>query len=164
MTMGITIPHRTVPQTRICMNPVYVSGTREASLTDRVIAEVTTWPAVNATRAECGNGVALSVDSRQIVHLHDPGPAHVRLTRPVIFRMAEALRASGQVELDAALDAEHDWVSLRLNSDGDAALLVSLVSVAIKAHAAEPPGVARREPSPCRDEAARRSSPPWRRR
>lgn len=144
------------------MNPGYVSATREASLIDRVLAEVTTWPAVNATRADCGNGVALSVNSRQIVHLHDPGPAHVRLTGPVISRMAEALRASGRVE--NGLDPGHDWVSLRLNSDGDAALLVSLVSVAIKAHTAEPAGVARREPSPCRDEGTRRSSAPWRRR
>ena|SRR5690349_8832488 len=132
----------------------HVGAAREASLTDRVIAEVTTWPAVSASRATCGRGIALSVNSHQIVHLHDPTPAQVRLTRPVIQRMAEALRDSGRVEMEPGAD----WVSLHLHSDGDVALLVSLVSVAIKAHAAQPPGVSRREPAPCA--GARR----WRRR
>jgi hypothetical protein len=131
-----------------------VGAAREASLTDRVIAQVTAWPAVSASRATCGRGVALSVNSHQIVHLHDPTPAQVRLTRPVIQRMAEALQASGRVEMAP----EDDWVSLTLDSDGDVALLVSLVSVAIKAHAAQPPGVSHRDPAPCA--AGRR----WRRR
>jgi len=131
-----------------------VGATREASLTDRVIAQVTAWPALSAGRATCGRGVALSVDSRQIVHLHDLSPAHVRLTRPVIKRMADALHASGRVEMEPGTD----WVSMRLDSEGDVALLLSLVSVAIKAHTAEPPGVSRHEPAPC---AANRR---WRRR
>ncbi len=132
----------------------HVGAAREASLTDRVIAQVTAWPMVSASRAACGNGVALSVNSQQIVHLHDPTPAQVRLTRPVIQRMAEALRASGRVEMEPGAE----WVSLNLDSDGDVALLLSLVSVAIKAHAERPPGVSHREPAPCT--AGRR----WRRR
>lgn len=140
------------------MNHEAVSATREASLSDRVVTEVTSWPAVSATRADCGSGIGLSAGSHQIVHLHEPGRAQVRLTRPVIQRMEDALLESGQVQLEEL----GDWVSVRLDSDSDAALLVSLVSVAIKANAAGPPGVSRRETAPCQDRSARRTNR-WRR-
>jgi Family of unknown function (DUF5519) len=129
-----------------------VSATREASLVDRVVTEVTSWPAVNASRADCGRGIGLSAGSHQIVHLHETGRVQVRLTRPVIQRMEDALLESGQVDLEE----RGDWVSVRLASDSDAALLVSLVSVAIKANGAGPPGVARREAPSCPDRAGHR--------
>jgi hypothetical protein len=119
--------------------------TREGSYIDRVIAQVTAWPSVSASRADCGMGVGLSVNTHQIVHLHTPGGAHVRLTRPVILRMEDALLHSGRVEVEPS----EDWVSVRLDSDSDVALLVSLVSVAIKATATEPPGVSRRAAHQC---------------
>jgi hypothetical protein len=119
--------------------------TRETSYSDRVISQVTGWPSVSASRAECGMGVGLSVDTHQIVHLHAQGGAHVRLTRAVIVRMEDALLDSGRVEMESG----EDWVSVRLDSDSDVALLLSLVSVAIKATAAEPAGVARRAAPQC---------------
>jgi hypothetical protein len=119
--------------------------TREGSYTDRVISQVTAWPSVSAGRAACGMGVGLSVNTHQIVHLHPQGGAHVRLTRAVIARMEDALVQSGRVEMAASTD----WVSMRLDSDGDVALLLSLVSVAIKAISSEPAGVARRAAPQC---------------
>jgi hypothetical protein len=144
------------------VNHEAVSATREASLADKVITEVTAWPAVSVTRADCGNGIGLTAGAHQIVHLHESERAQVRLTRPVIERMEDALADSGQVQLDGG----GDWVSVRLAGDTDAALLVSLVSVAIKACAAEPPGVARRESPPCLERRGRRPGrhPRWRRR
>ncbi|MCW2889474.1 MAG: hypothetical protein QOE54_435 [Streptosporangiaceae bacterium] len=127
------------------VNHAAMGLTREGSYTDRVIAQVTSWSSVSAGRAECGMGVGLSVNTRQIVHLHSQGGAHVRLTRPVILRMEDALLHSGRVEMEPS----EDWVSVRLDSDSDVALLLSLVSVAIKATAAEPPGVARRAAPQC---------------
>jgi hypothetical protein len=124
---------------------------REGSYTDRVIAQVTSWPSVSTGRAECGMGVELTVNTRQIVHLHAQGGAQVRLTRPVIRRMEDALLHSGRVEMEPS----EDWVSVQLDSESDVALLLSLVSVAIKATAAEPPGVARRSPPQCPAERCR---------
>jgi hypothetical protein len=124
------------------------------TFSDRVITQAITWPAVSVCRADCGMGVGLRVDTRQIVHLHAGGEAQVRLTRPVISRMEEALLHSGRVRVEPS----QDWVCVRLDSDADVALLLSLVSVAIKATAGAPAGVSRRVTATC--PAARRTHLP----
>jgi hypothetical protein len=93
------------------------------------MAQVGSWPGVRSTSAECGLGVGLSVDARQVVHLHADGTAELFLTWPVIGRLSKALRDCGRVQMEPG----GDWVRMRLESDSDVALLISLASVAIKA-------------------------------
>ena len=81
---------------------------------------------------------------RQILHLHCADEAELYLTWPVIQRMTAVLEDSPQVRFDHG----GDWLRVRLYSTSDVALLASLASVAIRAHAQ-----AGREPrdrdSPC---------------
>jgi hypothetical protein len=75
--------------------------------------------------------MGVAVSSRQIVHLHRPDEAELCLTLPVIQRLGEVLAESEQVRLAEG----SDWIRLRLGGDNDVRLLVTLVSLAIKANA-----------------------------
>lgn len=122
-----------------------------ASNADRVVAKLTSWPAVSVVRADCGHGVGVRVDQRQVLHLHNGDEAELRLTRPVIERLGDTLLDSGRV----AVQPGGDWVRIPLTTESDVALVVSLTSVAIKAAAAEPV-------SPCGAVPSERNVP-WRR-
>jgi Luciferase len=101
------------------------------SFADQALEQLREWPALNACRADCGAGMGLAVSTRQIVHLHQPDEAELYLTWPVIQRLRPALAGSEQVQIAPG----SDWVRLRLDCTSDVRLLVSLVSVAIKASA-----------------------------
>ena len=98
---------------------------------DRALARLRDWPALRVLPAE-GGGVGLAAGARQVVHLHRGHEAEVYLSKPAICRMRAALADSPQVRFAAG----GDWVRVGLRSDCDVALLESLVSVAIAAHAA----------------------------
>jgi hypothetical protein len=85
----------------------------------------------------------------QILHFHGGSYADLRLTRPVIDRMHEVLAQSGRL----FMVPDDDWIGMRLETSGDAALLVALVSLAIKANAAAPPSTW--SASPCGVDQAR---------
>ena len=87
---------------------------------------------MSKVRADCGTGVALAAHGVQVIHLHTGTEAELRLTRPVVDRMGATLAESGQV----AILPDGEWVSVRLDTDSDVSLVVSLASVAIKAAAA----------------------------
>ncbi|HEU5159687.1 MAG TPA: luciferase family protein [Streptosporangiaceae bacterium] len=106
----------------------------------RVIAMLNGWPGVRTAPADCGVGVGVGTLAGQVLHFHDESYADLRLTRPVIGRMHEALARSGRFFMVPG----DDWIGMRLETAGDISLLVTLVSVAIKA-AAEP-GRATAEP------------------
>jgi hypothetical protein len=74
----------------------------------------------------------------QILHFHDEAYADLRLTRPVIDRMREALAHSRRIFMVPG----DDWIGIRLETPSDVALLVTLVSVAIKASLGLPSPVA----------------------
>jgi hypothetical protein len=103
----------------------------EGSYSAHVIAQAGSWPRVRTVRASCGVGMALTVDGREIVHFHGEGEAELRLTRPVVARLHGPWVESGR----PGMEPRSDWVSVRLDSSNDVALVVSLVSVAIKAAA-----------------------------
>jgi hypothetical protein len=66
----------------------------------------------------------------QVVHLLRPDEAEVHLTWPVTLRLSVALAGCGQVRFRAG----DDWGRIRLQTDCDVSVLMSLVSVAIQAN------------------------------
>ncbi|WP_157996072.1 luciferase domain-containing protein [Thermomonospora amylolytica] len=102
------------------------------TLTDHVLDQVRGWPALRVCQAECGTGRALAVGARQIVHFPSENEAEVYLTGPVVHRMREVLLRCGPV----LPEPPGPWIRLRLGGDSDAELLISLISVAIKANTA----------------------------
>lgn len=104
----------------------------QGSLAGRLTRQLDAWPAVHADRAECGLGTGFAAAHRaggQIVHLHGGDEAELYLTRPVIDRLGAALRESGRVSVSPG----GDWVRVRLDTESDVRLVMSLASVAIKA-------------------------------
>jgi hypothetical protein len=106
-------------------------------LSGRLTRQLDAWPAVRAGQAECGLGTGFSTTAHragtQIVHLHGGDEAQVYLTRPVIARLGDALLESGRVTVSEG----GDWVRVRLDTESDVALAMSLASVAIQADAGE---------------------------
>ncbi|MEU6041341.1 luciferase family protein [Actinomadura sp. NPDC047616] len=112
-----------------------MTGSGKTSHAGRIAARLAAWPGVSKVRADCGIGIALQAGGRQIVHLHCDDEAELRLTRPVVERLGGALAESGRV----AIRAGGEWVAVRLDTDSDVALVVSLASVAIKANTTPSP-------------------------
>jgi hypothetical protein len=108
-----------------------------SSSAGRVIALLSAWPGVRTAPADCGVGVGVGPLTGQILHFHDESYADLRLTRPVIDRMHEALAHSRRIFMVPG----DDWIGIRLETASDVALLVTLVSVAIKARLGVPPPV-----------------------
>ncbi|TDD60510.1 luciferase family protein [Actinomadura rubrisoli] len=103
---------------------------RSVSYAELALGRFRDWP-LTACRADCPPGRALSLDGRQIVHLHQGNLAEVLLTEQVARRLTEALTASGRV----AIPPDTGWVQVHLDTESDLFLLQSLVSLAIKANA-----------------------------
>ncbi|MBT2214051.1 luciferase family protein [Actinomadura sp. NEAU-AAG7] len=105
-------------------------GSGTDSNAGRVVARLRKWSGVSVGRADCGVGVALCAGHGQFMHLHTGDEAELCLTRPVVDRLGGALADSGRVLVRPG----GDWVAVRLDTDSDMAMAVSLASVAIKAH------------------------------
>lgn len=112
---------------------------------DRALEALRQWPALTECRADCGTGTGLAVKSLQIVHLHRPDEADLYLTWPVIMRLSAALADSGQIRFVPG----DDWLRVRLQTDGDVTMLMSLVSVAIQANAVGTQRADYRQHVPC---------------
>ncbi|TDD96098.1 luciferase family protein [Actinomadura rubrisoli] len=119
-------------------------GSGSHSNAGRIVARLRTWPGVSVVRADCGVGVALCAGGRQIMHLHGGDEAELCLTRPVVDRLGGALADSGR----ALVRPGGDWVAVRLDTDSDLAMVMSLASVAIKAALNRPVGAGARI-APC---------------
>ncbi|TYK53215.1 three-helix bundle dimerization domain-containing protein [Actinomadura decatromicini] len=87
------------------------------------------WPALRLCRADCGFGRAFACGGDQILHLHGRDLAELYLTWPLIWRMRRPLMDCASVRIRPG----SGWVRIWLGGDDDIALLISLVSVAIKA-------------------------------
>lgn len=96
---------------------------------ERVAAQLTTWPSLSTVRPACGAGRAFGLRDDQILHLHTGDEADLRLTRACVDRIDRVLTESGQVSTRPG----DDWVTVRLDTDTGAALLLSLMSLAIRA-------------------------------
>jgi hypothetical protein len=107
-------------------------GLSTASVAALVLDRLDRWPEVHVAHATCGSGVGVAVRRHELLRLHDDREAELCLTGAVIERMGATLSANPQVRLPA----QGDWVSVQLDTWWDADLLLTLLSVAIKAHLA----------------------------
>ncbi|MGH3243633.1 MAG: three-helix bundle dimerization domain-containing protein [Spirillospora sp.] len=116
------------------MDPTSMGGTDglRTSPADSVVELLNDWPALRLCRADCGFGRAFACGGDQIVHLHGRDQAELYLTWPFIQRMRKSLRECASIRIRPG----DGWVGVWLGGDDDVALLVSLVSVAIKANLA----------------------------
>ena len=97
----------------------------------RAIEQLESWSDLDSAPASCGTGTAVRSGSRDIVHFHSDHDADLHLTGAAIIRLRTELEHSTAVRLHPG----SEWVTVHLDCTGDADLLVSLVSVALKAHA-----------------------------
>ena len=97
------------------------------------------WPDLTAGSASCGTGRALCSVRSEIVHFHSDRDVDLHLTHRAIQRFQYDLSGSSAIRLVAG----SRWVTVHLDCDADVDLLLSLVSIALKAHQSRPVGDAR---------------------
>lgn len=102
-----------------------------ASLTGRAVERLRRWPSLSLGPVDGGVAVDLASCGRSILYLDHGDQARLHLTWPVTMRLRDALAGCDQVTIDPE---DEDWIGVRLDTDGDVDFLLSLVSVAIKAH------------------------------
>jgi hypothetical protein len=100
----------------------------------RALETLMTWPGLSTAPATCGTGTAVLADGVQIVHFHTAHQADLYLGRPAVERLSEELGHSTAVRLVAG----SGWVTVLLDGDSDADLVVTLASVARQAGAPRP--------------------------
>ncbi len=93
----------------------------------RVLTLTRSWPGVTVREADCGSGAALVFAGCQVAHLHGGGEAELLLGERCAARLGPALAESGRAW------AEGGTVRLRLGGESDVRMLLSLLSLAIKA-------------------------------
>ncbi|GAA3535205.1 luciferase family protein [Streptomyces osmaniensis] len=100
----------------------------------RAIEQLQAWPDLSSGPAGCGTGRALRTVHSEIVHFHSERDVDLHLTVPAIRRLRDDLQVSTAIRLVPG----SDWVTVHLDCDTDADLLMSLVSAALKAHQQRP--------------------------
>ncbi|MFC1416121.1 luciferase domain-containing protein [Streptacidiphilus cavernicola] len=113
------------------------------NVAQRANEQLASWPELTRVPSGCGSGSALRAGDHDIVHFHSDRDADLHLTPGPIARLHAELEQSTAVRLHP----ESPWVTVHLDCDSDADLLVALVSIALQAHANVPAGPA--EPAPC---------------
>ncbi|MBQ1088954.1 MULTISPECIES: luciferase domain-containing protein [Streptomyces] len=100
------------------------------TLAQRALEQLQGWPDLTAGPASCGTGRAISSPRSEIAHFHSDHDVDLHLTRRAIQRFSGDLRESTAIRLVPG----SRWVTVHLDCDTDVDLLMSLVSVALKAH------------------------------
>lgn len=98
------------------------------------MARLVGWPDLSEARPSCGTGRALRSVGADIAHFHSDRSVDLHLTARTIRRFQDDLRSSTAIRL---VPGSH-WVTIRLECDSDIDLLMTLVSVALKAHQGQP--------------------------
>ncbi|MFJ4617613.1 luciferase family protein [Streptomyces sp. NPDC088812] len=106
------------------------------TLAERALERLQVWPDLTAVAASCGAGRAMRSVHSEILHFHSGHDVDLHLTVPAIHRIRDDLRASTAVRVVPG----SRWVTVHLDCDADVDLLMSLVSMALKAHLAAAPG------------------------
>jgi hypothetical protein len=104
------------------------------SLAQRAIERLQAWPDLMAGPASCGTGRALRSVHDEIVHFHSARDVDLHLTDRAIRRFHHNLSGSSAIHLVPG----SDWVTVHLDCEADVDLLLSLLSIALKAHQASP--------------------------
>jgi hypothetical protein len=92
------------------------------------------WPDLSPCEAGCGTGRALRSTRDEIVHFHSDRDVDLHLTARAIQRLHYDFAESTAIRLVPG----SRWVTVHLDCDADVDLLLSLVSVALKAHQTQP--------------------------
>jgi hypothetical protein len=105
------------------------------TLAQRAFERLQAWPDLSAGPASCGTGRALHSVRAEIVHFHSGRDVDLHLTLRAIQRFQYDLGGSSAIRLVPG----SRWVTVHLDCDTDVDLLLSLVSIALKAHQTRPP-------------------------
>jgi hypothetical protein len=108
----------------------------------RAMDQLQSWPNLVSGPPRCSVGAALFAAEYEVVHFHSGFAADLHLTHVAIERLRPELRHSTAIRLKPG----SAWVTILLDCDSDVDLLLTLVSVALKAHTGSPPNPL---PSPC---------------
>ncbi|MEU8590804.1 luciferase family protein [Streptomyces sp. NPDC048664] len=104
------------------------------TLAQRALERLDAWPDLTAGAASCGTGRALRSQHSEIVHFHTGHEADLHLTGGALQRICHDLAESTAIRMVPG----SRWVTVHLDCDTDVDLLLSLVSVALKADQARP--------------------------
>ncbi|MER5890632.1 luciferase family protein [Streptomyces sp. NPDC001941] len=109
---------------------------------DRAMTRLQTWPDLVSAPPGCAVGHGFTTGECELVHFHSDNAADVHLTRTAVARLLPHLRGSSAIQVTPGAG----WVTVLLDCDADVDLLLSLISVALKALGA---GGAGRAADPC---------------
>ncbi len=105
------------------------------NLAQQALERLDAWPDLTAGPASCGTGRALRSPHSEIVHFHSDREADLHLTSGAIQRFSGDLAESTAIRMVPG----SRWVTVHLECEADVDLLLSLVSMALKAHQTWPP-------------------------
>ncbi|MFF1482331.1 luciferase family protein [Streptomyces sp. NPDC058301] len=94
------------------------------------MAQLETWPNLVSGPPRCAVGQAFRTTEYEVVHFHSDYAADLHLTHMAIERLLPELRRSSAIRLTPG----SAWLTVLLDCDADVELLLSLISVALKAH------------------------------
>ncbi|MFF7447478.1 MULTISPECIES: luciferase family protein [unclassified Streptomyces] len=100
------------------------------TLAERAFERLHVWPDLRTGHPSCGTGRALRTVHGEIAHFHSDRDVDLHLTGSAIERFAGDLRGSTAIRLVPG----SRWVTVHLDCDTDVDLLLSLTSMALKAH------------------------------
>ncbi|MBQ1096046.1 DUF5519 family protein [Streptomyces sp. b94] len=105
------------------------------TLAQRAFERLQAWRDLTAGPTSCGTGRALYSVRDEIVHFHSDRDVDLHLTHRAIQRFRYDLGGSSAIRMVPG----SRWVTVHLDCDADVDLLLSLVSIALKAHQTRPP-------------------------
>ncbi|MFJ3667810.1 luciferase family protein [Streptomyces sp. NPDC090106] len=108
------------------------------TLAERALERLEVWPDLVTGQPSCGAGRALRTVHGEIVHFHSGHDVDLHLTGHAIERFARDLAESTAIRLVPG----SRWVTVHLDCDTDVDLLMSLVSMALKARQGQDDGTA----------------------
>ncbi|WP_328559160.1 luciferase family protein [Streptomyces coelicoflavus] len=105
------------------------------TLAQRAFERLLAWPDLSAGPASCRTGRALRSVRDEIIHFHSDRDVDLHLTHRAIQRFQYDLGGSTAIRLVPG----SRWVTVHLDCDADVDLLLSLTSIALKAHQSRSP-------------------------
>ncbi|MEV6400942.1 luciferase family protein [Streptomyces sp. NPDC051907] len=100
----------------------------------RALTQLASWPDLTEAQPGCGAGRGLRSARAEIAHFHSGRRVDLHLTARMIHHFESDLRRSTAIRL---VPGSH-WVTIRLECDTDVDLLMTLVSLALRAHQGRP--------------------------
>lgn len=100
------------------------------TVADRAMTQLESWPNLISGSPRCAAGRAFGTTGHDIVHFHSDDAADLHLTHAAVHRLLPHLQHSTAVRVHPG----SSWITVLLDCDSDVALLLTLVSVALKEH------------------------------